>query len=255
MNRITSEKFNGKHARSNGFTIIELLAVLAIIAIFLSVFGLALTRGDETAGIEASQRTMSALLSGARGQAVMHQEAVYVLVSADENHPESFLRNVQLVRSRGFEEDITGAPLKDGYGNDIPIVRAVGNSSQLGRGTYIVPSREMADRLSSNAQAMLGEYDQVLQQNGLTLAERQQRTSSANYGEVFFEADNKRENYLYFRIDERGFSSNGHRIVFAPGQRGPNTVRFDNPDVAVGFLVRPFGSVVMISDPRGFYEN
>lgn len=243
-------------AGSRAFTIIEMLAVVAIIAIFVGVIGLALTRSGDGPGVHASQRTLSAVFSGARSQAAMRQHAVYILISADETDPDTYLREFRIAQSPGWLLNGSGGIVTDQYGNNIPRVRSVGDSNRLADGVYLIPSQEDASRISPEARAMVDAYDQLLSELSLNADQRKQRTSNATYGEVYFDVTQQRQPYLYYRIDERGFvSGGGHRVVIAPAERGQSSLHFTQPLQAVGLLVRPFGSVTLISDPRGFEEE
>lgn len=253
MENINTEPRIGRHSGKAGFTIIELLVVVGLITIFLSIIGLALTRTSETAGLEASQRTISALVSGARGQAVMKQTRVYVLVSVDRDDPDSFLRTVQVATSSGILRDLAGVPILDASGNKIPILRATRDPTRLSRGVFIVPSDDDATRMGLNPGNTFGEYDDTLRQQGLPQSAIEQRRSNGTYGDVKFEDNNDRETYLYYEFSPRGFTD-GYRIVFSPGERELGGIKFNQPNLSAGFLLRPLGSVTMISDPRGFDE-
>jgi prepilin-type N-terminal cleavage/methylation domain-containing protein len=256
-NRVTPR--SGRYFGRSGFSLIELLVVVGVIAVFLSVFGVALNRGGDSAGMDSSQRMLSALVSGARGQAVMKQEPIYLLVSMDRDDPTSFLRSVQIATSSGVVwNQASNAPQTDAWGNKIPILSLSGNPTQFSRGVFIVPSRETITRSGGDLTTMFSDYDQLLLSQGFSMAQIDERKSNGTYGEV--EITNgtapSRERFLYYAFTPRGFTGpDGYRIVFASGERGPTTVSFSNPNEARGFLIRPMGSITMISDPRGFDEG
>lgn len=244
---------NGRHSREGGrrvggFTIIELLAVIAIIAVFAGVIGVALTRSGNSTATGSAQRTMSAVLAGARSQALTKQQTVFILVSADANEPETFLRSVRLATSAG---EFT-AP----SGDEIPLVRLTGETIQLSQGVYFVPPREEVGRMGGDAAAMFSAYDQALADQGVPANEIFERTSNGKYGFVRLEQSGESKEFLYYEFNERGFTATegGYRILFAPGQVIQGQLVFQNPNAAAGFLLRPLGSVTMISDPRGFDE-
>lgn len=166
----------------------------------------------------------------------MQQQTRLVMVALDPSEPETYLRELQIARPTALL-NANGTPVEvDGktVTNWIP----TGTPIQLSRGAFIVPPKEAANDVSQ----MFGEYEDA----------NDKRKSNGTVETLW--VDGEQKEVLYFRFNSRGFvdKAGGYRVVIAPGQRGQNTIRFDRSEQAVGFLVRPFGSVTLISDPRGF---
>src|SRR5690625_3358110 len=231
------------------FTIVELLAVIAMITVFIGILGLALSDSDRTAGLDSSQRILSGMISNARSHAMMKQGTVYVLISTDADDPDAFLREVRIAHSAGVLLDGDDKPVLDPVtGSQIPILHTIGTPNQLARGVYVVPPNNAVPNFSGNHSTMFTDYDSNVGA-GVNLDDRK---SDISYGYVELDGD-PQERYLYFRYNARGFAGGGSQIIFAPARRvAGTTVQFDSPYQAVGFLLRPFGSVTFVSDSQGF---
>lgn len=67
----------------SGFSLVELLVVMAVIAIIAAGIGLALRGGDNAARLRAGEVTLSSYLQAARSQAILKRQAVRVIVRND----------------------------------------------------------------------------------------------------------------------------------------------------------------------------
>jgi prepilin-type N-terminal cleavage/methylation domain-containing protein len=79
-----------------GFTLLELLVVVALIAAFSIVLFGALGGGGQAAGLQAGQSTVANLITTARTKAAATNRRVRLLISMDATNPERFLRHVIL---------------------------------------------------------------------------------------------------------------------------------------------------------------
>jgi len=85
-----------KNVRS-AFTLIELLVVLGVMAIFVGVFATALRPGSPTVAVEGAQSQLASLLTQARGVAVLKRADTRLIIHADINNPERYLRFAGIV--------------------------------------------------------------------------------------------------------------------------------------------------------------
>lgn len=82
---------------ADAFTLIEVLVVVALIAVLAGIFGIALRGGDATVGLASAERIVAGLARAARAQAVLQQAPARLIIYADETHPEKGLRYVGIV--------------------------------------------------------------------------------------------------------------------------------------------------------------
>ena len=78
----------------SAFTLIELLTVIGIIAIFSGIVALALRGGDKSQARDASVSTLSSMITSARGHAALKGTRAAVLIHADTANPDRFQRYI-----------------------------------------------------------------------------------------------------------------------------------------------------------------
>ena len=81
------------NARS-AFTLIELLTVIGIIAIFSGIIAVALRGGDKSQARDATVSTLSSLIASARSSAALRGVNAALLINADTANPERYRRYV-----------------------------------------------------------------------------------------------------------------------------------------------------------------
>ena len=93
-NNITFPPLNSKprHCASAGFTLIEMLVVISIITILLSAGAVGIKNLAETGGVSAAVPTTEAVFSYARELAIGKGSKARVLINADEDDHEKYLR-------------------------------------------------------------------------------------------------------------------------------------------------------------------
>ena len=80
-----------------GFTLLELLVVVALIASLAGGIGLALRQPDESASLQSAQAVLSSLLDAARGRAALSQQNARCAIAADPADSATYLRFVRVV--------------------------------------------------------------------------------------------------------------------------------------------------------------
>lgn len=83
--------------KASGFTLVELLVVIGLIALVAAGLGVAMTGGNPTATLRSAQGLLSSALTSARGQAALTQKNTEILVEADSATDETFLRRIIVV--------------------------------------------------------------------------------------------------------------------------------------------------------------
>lgn len=89
----------GSATVSQGFTMVELLAVMALISALLGMLGYAVLNSGSVS-LEGAERLAGAQFLQARQQAVLGNRPVRVLIHAESGDPERYLREIVLARQR-----------------------------------------------------------------------------------------------------------------------------------------------------------
>jgi prepilin-type N-terminal cleavage/methylation domain-containing protein len=110
------------------FTLIELLVVIAVIGVLVGGLGMALRSGDEGPALQAAQSNLSSLISAARAQAALDNSVCTVLIWADSNDLDTYLRRACIARQIDLDND--GTP--DAWARQGPVI-------ELPKGVYFAP--------------------------------------------------------------------------------------------------------------------
>ncbi len=242
---------NGKH----GFTILEFLVVIAIITVFLGLLGAVIVGGGGAVAVQAGQRTLTTMISGARSQAMLNQTDARLIIHCDpptvgdlsDPKREKYLRYMAIVVKRGDRWE----PLNDGV--------------YLPDGVYVVPPRQLnqaaalppSDVISNSNTDWRWERRSIVPLDTMqyTPPTASQPNPPANVG----------DHYIFIEFDARGttdphtvIGSNSvpQRIVVAPAKivGGVPSFEAQGDANARGGMIRRNGSFTLVDDPAGFPE-
>ncbi len=222
-------RFSEKSRRA--FTLVELLAVIGIIAVMATVIGVSLGGGNATTSLGSSQRIAAGIFQSARSIAVLKQTKTRVLIygsNGADTDAAKYLRFMQVIYYTGTEM------VDDGSGTPTPqdIWVAANAGTYLPQGVYYYPQR--SDFTDS----------QVVVESDNT------GTTAVTFRPTETSTVRVRMNAYVFQFDSNGLFSNmaNNKVVFAAGSVGgyagdiPELV-FDNPYAVTGFYIRRTGSV------------
>lgn len=257
---------HGSSVRRQGFTIIELLVVIAVITVFLGILGLALSGGNQTIATQGAQRTLSGLVTSARGQAILKQGAVRLIIHNDppllsdspavqQEKRERYLRYFGIVI---LTLDTATSPPTE-------VWEPLNDGIYLPRGIYFVPPRQFtlpgggqvnppADVISDvdgNWQwARRSVLPQVNQSIGLP----------RETDDYIFQSEHPAQNYFHLEFNGRGMiqgsvpGDHEARLVVSPARATPTTPRFEDEgdSYVLGGVLRSYGSMTAVNDPVAF---
>lgn len=201
------------------FTLVELLAVIALLAGFAAAAGLALRHPGESVALQSAQGMVAGLLNAARGRAALTGQNARLVVSADSGESRDFLRWLQVVHE---DPAAPGDWLATDGGIQLPRgINVVPPSVAAVPGNPFWPSSRRSTAFASSAQAM---------------------TINGSSAGAFY----------HVQFTPRGTTSGG-KVVLTAGRFDTETsLVFDNPDNVRGLLLRPTGALTLLDDPGAF---
>ncbi len=212
----------------SAFTLVELLVVLGVIAIFVGAFATALRPGNPSVAVQGAQANFAALLTQARGVAVLKGADTRLIVHADPDNPDRFLRFA------GIVFDANNDP-------DNPDWRAATDGISLPNGVFVVPPAEA----SLSEVSYEDDWD-----------DRVRSRFSGTSTELMEYISNDEEDYYYVTFNQRGLVEDAESplLAVATAQPGPDGVglNFDNSGAASGLIVRLYGSFVLLNEAAAF---
>ncbi len=201
-----------------GFTLLEVLLVVALVAMTAVEIGSALRHPDESLALQSAQAMVCSLLSTARGQAALTQQNARLVIAADPGDSENFLRCLQVV---GQDPGDSANWLADA------------NVSRLPAGVYVVPPAPAAVPgnpawPSSRRSTGLPSTTQSMMINGAA--------SESSY---------------YVQFTPRGTTGGGYLLLsvghFIAGSSAP-VLSLDDADNVRGILLRSSGALTVLND-------
>ena len=209
-----------------GYTLIELLVVLGLMTIAFS-FVVVNTINNDGMSLKSSQRILSAVAQGAKGQAIMNQSPSRLIIYADQGDDSD--KNKYL-RFFGIVTQDPNNPRKWIAGTE---------GTYLPKGIYFMPKlSEMANGRNKRIGKMYLEYPRI-----------QSKFSDPRYG----------EEYYYYEFNANGTMAVDFVntwLVFGAGNLEPKgnrqlDVSFENPSLEAlksALIFRKVGSTTLVTD-------
>jgi len=218
--------------------LIELLVVLAVIAVFVGAFATALRPGSPTAAVEGAQAQVASLLTQARGVATTRGANTRLIVHADyEENPDRFLRFVGIVY--WGDTDDNGEP--DDW-------VAATDGITLSNGVYFVPpSGNPPGGISIE---YLGDWTNPV--NPVN-----SRFSAGSGLDDIQYISNEGADFYFLEFSSRGLvtTTGGSPVLsVSTAQLRPdlNSLQFDNKGSTRGAILRQYGSFVLLNEPAAY---
>ena len=209
-----------------GYTLIELLVVLGLMVIAFS-YVIVTTINDEGMSLKSSQRILSAVSQGAKGQAIMKQSPARLIIYADESNirdENKYLRYIGIVTQDPKNSRKWIAGTKGTY---------------LPKGIYFMPKlTEIVNGKNKRIGKMFLEYPRI-----------SSKVSDPRYG----------EEYYYYEFNANGTMASdfvNSWLIFGAGTLDIKgnlqfDISFDNPakeQLRSGLIFRKVGSTTLVTD-------
>lgn len=229
---------SGIRPRSSGFTLLELLVVIGLIAVFSFFIAAGLTGGGKSAALQAAQATLANLVTAARTKTMASGQSTRVLVHVDVasvTQPLRYLRYVviQTQTTAGWQT-VTEAFLPDGV--------------------YVVPgnfSTTPAGLFAANTSTPWTKVD------GSAL-----RSTALRSNQITAETINSpiTEQWVSFTLSFSAGTVQSGDIILAAGHvrppgsylAGESPVELENPETVRGLTLSAYGVPVLINARASF---
>jgi prepilin-type N-terminal cleavage/methylation domain-containing protein len=209
------------NGRRVGFTLVELLTVIALITVLAGVFSFAVLRMG-SGSLEGAERLAGSQFAAARNQALLKSSPVRVLIHNNPEDPERYLREIGIITN-------TAGP------GVSPEWTALSQGERLPAGYFFVPGVSLAD------------------------GTREPEVMQVEFPSVEPVAEGQGEAYYYFEYTAQGLANpGGAQFVLEPGRLEPDGGGFQvvpqesNADLRKekwgGFLILRLGGVLYFPD-------
>ena len=200
----------------------ELLVVLAVIAIFVGVFATAIRPGNPSVAVQGAQSQLAGLLTQTRGVAILRNAPARLIVNVDADDRDRYLRFLGIV----YQDP-------DNPGNWL----AATDGITLPGGAYVVtPSPNVAEDVSWNANAV-------------------SRFSTGSPFSIPY-LSTTAQSYEFIEYQPNGTISAASSPVLAVASAQVSSdgqeLEFIEPGNVRGVIVRPYGSFVLLNEPAAF---
>lgn len=227
-------KWMGFQSRS-GLTLIELLAVIAIIGVLVGVIGFTFRGSDKARGLRAGQTVLASMLTVARGTAALKGATAYLLVNVDTKDADRYLRYLTVIYESVDVDGSSYSPKR---------WMAVNAGAYLPEGVFFVP-----DDIASRGITWSGEISGAPSRD-FELSELIEPFAT--------EVSLANGNWHGFSFTQYGTSSS-RSLVLTTGKSRPSgvadpavTIEFLNTEMVAGAKLRNYGNFTLAGSEADF---
>ena len=206
-----------RHIRA--FTLIELLAVIAVVAVFAAAVGLTLRRPGESVALRAGQDVLAVMLEATRGRAALTGQNARLVVQVDVLAPGCHLRRMQIVHE---DPAASGNWLAGDSGVELP------------RGVFVVPPTA-ADMPANSS------WPAARRSTAFPASAQPMTINGVVTGSLY-----------YVQFTPRGTTGGGALVLAMGHVSGESGVTLDNPDDVRGVMLRTSGAFTLLNDAAAF---
>ena len=224
------------HSLKAAFTLVEMLVVIGVIAVFIGTIGLSIGGGNQGVAMQNSQGTLLSALSGARAKAALFQASSAIFVNATPGN-DGFMRELRIATSTDHDNDATSPERWVAKGEVIP----------LSEGVYLVPPAAAFPNTDIDYQptatdwtdAHSTSYDSA--ETVLYAADGTTRVDAADYNRLV-------------ALTERGTTADAGRLILAPARVAPGGTGliFDQVQALRGARISNYGVATLVEGLESF---
>lgn len=216
-----------------GFTLMELLIVLAVMGVMMGMIGFSLSGGGGAA-LQASQRQLLGLVQQTRAKAALYGRPARLIVSNDEENEDKFYRYMEII-------------VQDVNETDQWVIQ--GEGKYLEDGVYLLPQDDSMVGTPDNWSDLAYSVWSHDPQNSIMFKDTFKGVREIGGSKSFSYLEFNSEGNLVCSHEGDSYTTSYPMLVLANGSPSPGSdkfLRFDDVNSVVGILLRKFGGIAVL---------
>tara|TARA_B100000212_G_scaffold297043_1_gene240659 strand:+ start:1167 stop:1892 length:726 start_codon:yes stop_codon:yes gene_type:complete len=219
--------------KKRGFTLMELLIVLAVMGVMMGMIGFSLSGGGGAA-LQASQRQLLGLVQQTRAKAALYGRPARLIVSNDEENEDKFYRYMEII-------------VQDVNETDQWVVQ--GEGKYLEDGIYLLPQDDSNVDTPENWSDLAYSVWSHDQQSRVMFKDAFKGVREIGGSKSFSYLEFNSEGNLVCSHEGDSYANSYPMLVLANGSPSPGSdkfLRFDDVNSVAGILLRKFGGFAVL---------